>query len=266
MDFSSIKLVAADMDGTLLNSRHELSADFYPVFYTMKAKGLLFSAASGRQYYNLLNKFAAIKDDIIFVAENGSYVVYKGEELLVQAMNPEITRQQIKVAMKIPDVYPILCGKKQAYVQHTNDQFIEHVKMYYDKYVVVEDLIQVTEDEFLKLALCDLAGSEENSYNYFRGEQGHLQIKVSGKIWLDISHILANKGRAIEVLQNKFGIGFNETMVFGDFLNDVEMMRSAKYSYAMENAHPDVKRVAKFRAKSNDDNGVIEVLQEMLNV
>ncbi|MEO6229964.1 MAG: Cof-type HAD-IIB family hydrolase [Ferruginibacter sp.] len=264
MDFSSVKLIAADMDGTLLNSNHELSADFFPVFHAMKAKGLWFSAASGRQYYNLVNKFDAIKDEVIFIAENGSYVAYNGEELLVQAMHPEVTMQQLKVALEIPDVYPILCGKKQAYVQHTNEQFIKNVEMYYDKYVIVDDLNHVTDDEFLKIALCDLAGSEGNSYNYFKGEQGNLQVKVSGSIWLDLSHILANKGRAIEVLQKKYGIGFNETMVFGDYLNDVEMMRSAKYSYAMENAHPDVKQAAKFIAKSNDDNGVINVLQEML--
>ncbi len=264
MDFSSVKLIAVDMDGTLLNSRHELSEDFFPVFDAIKAKGLLFSAASGRQYYNLVNRFETIKDDVIFVAENGSYVAYKGEELLVQAMHAEVAMQQLKVAMGIPDVYPILCGKKQAYVQDTNEQFINNVEMYYDKYVVVDDLNNVADDEFLKIALCDLAGSESNSYRYFKGEQGHLQVKVSGSIWLDISHILANKGRAIEVLQKKFGIGFNETMVFGDFLNDVEMMRSAKYSYAMKNAHPDVKKAANFIAESNDDNGVIKVLKKML--
>ena len=50
-------------------------------------------------------------------------------------------------------------------------------------------------------------------------------------------------------------------MVFGDYLNDLEMMLSGYYSYAMENAHEDLKKVARFRAKSNNDNGVIDVIK-----
>ena len=51
MDLSKIKLVAADMDGTLLNAQHQLSNNFYPIFNQLKQKGVLFAAASGRQFY-----------------------------------------------------------------------------------------------------------------------------------------------------------------------------------------------------------------------
>ncbi|MEO7768325.1 MAG: HAD hydrolase family protein, partial [Ferruginibacter sp.] len=137
--------------------------------------------------------------------------------------------------------------------------------MYYDRYDVVDDLLTVDDDQFLKIALCDLAGSEGNSYQFFRKEEDRLQVKVSGNIWLDLSHKLANKGRAIEVLQKKFGIDFEETMVFGDYLNDLEMMQQAAFSFAMENAHPDIKKVSRFVTKSNEDHGVTVVLLEMLD-
>lgn len=264
MDLSKVKLVAADMDGTLLNSKHELSPDFWPVFEQMKSKGLLFAAASGRQFFNIKNKFETIKDDVIFIAENGSYVVYKEKELLVQAMEPAIVKELILQARKIPDVYTILCGKKRAYVESDAPAFMENLKMYYDRYVVVEDLTKVEDDEFLKIALCDLAGSEANSYQLFKQQQDKLQVKISGFIWLDLSHKLANKGRAINVVQNKFGITLDETMVFGDYLNDLEMMQQASFSYAMENAHPDIKKAASYLAKSNEENGVTVVLQQML--
>lgn len=265
MDLSKVKLVAADMDGTLLNSKHELSPDFWPVFKQMKSKGLLFAAASGRQFFNILNKFETIKDDVIFIAENGSYVVYKEEELLVQAMEPSIVKELIQEARKIPDVYTILCGKKRAYVECDAPAFMENLKMYYDRYMVVEDLMKVDDDEFLKIALCDLAGSEANSYQFFKQQKDKLQVKISGFIWLDLSHKFANKGRAINVVQNKFGITLDETMVFGDYLNDLEMMQQASYSYAMGNAHPDIKKVASYIAKSNEESGVTIVLQQMLD-
>jgi hypothetical protein len=75
MDFSSVRLVASDMDGTLLNTKHELSPDFFTIFNRMRSKDILFSAASGRQYQNLYNCFPGIQDEIIFIAENGSYVM-----------------------------------------------------------------------------------------------------------------------------------------------------------------------------------------------
>ena len=265
MDLSKIKLVAADMDGTLLNARHELSPDFFPILNQMRSKGLLFAAASGRQYHNLYNRFATVKEDVIFIAENGSYVVYKGEELLVQAMDKEIAREQIVAARKIPDVYTILCGKKSAYLESDAPEFIKNVKMYYDEYVVVDDLMKIDDDQFLKIAICDMAGSEQNSYTHFNQLQYRLQVKISGHIWLDLSHKLANKGRAIKMLQDKYKISSSETMAFGDYLNDLEMMQEADFSYAMENAHEDIKKAARYIAMSNDESGVTIVLQQMLN-
>lgn len=265
MDFSKIKLVATDMDGTLLNTKHELSNEFYPIFHQLKEKGVLFAAASGRQFYNLLNRFEDIQDDVIFVAENGSYVVHKGADVLVQAMEHDITKEQLLEARKIPGAYIILCGKKKAYLEDNTPQFVDHVKMYYDKIEVVDNLLDVENDQFLKIAICDPAGAEENSYPLFRQKNAFLQVKVSGSMWLDISHQLATKGRALEVLQKHHGITPDQTMVFGDYLNDLEMMNQAHFSFAMENAHPDVKKAARFIAKSNNENGVLEVLQRVVS-
>ena len=57
-----IKFIATDMDGTLLNSNNEIHADFYPMFQSLKEKDIIFAAASGRQYYNLLERFKDINE------------------------------------------------------------------------------------------------------------------------------------------------------------------------------------------------------------
>jgi Cof subfamily protein (haloacid dehalogenase superfamily) len=260
----SIKLIASDMDGTLLNSNHELSTSFYPVFDQLKENNIRFVAASGRQYFNLEQKFASIKDDVIFVAENGSYVVNKNQELHVQATDPAIIFELVAKARTLPDTYTIICGKKKAYVENSAPEFIDQLKLYFERYEIVDDLTTIDHDQFLKFTLCDLAGSQENSYPHFAHYANSLQVKVSGPTWLDISDKLANKGVAIEVLQKKFGITYEETMVFGDYFNDVEMLQKAYYSYAMENAHPEVKKFARFVTGSNEDGAVIKVIQEML--
>lgn len=265
MDFSKVKLVVSDMDGTLLNSRHELSPEFFPLLEKMKSRNIKFVAASGRQYYNLLEKFKEVADDIYFIAENGSYVVHRKQDLLVQSMDPGLTREQLKVARGINGVYPILCGKKQAYIEDRNEKFLKNVKLYYERFKFVDDLLQVENDDILKIALCDLNGAETNSYPHFEHLKDQLQVKVSGEIWLDLSHLLANKGRALDKLQKKLACTYNETMAFGDYLNDLELIQQARYSYAVANAHSEIKSAAKFITKSNDEGGVIEVLKTMLD-
>ncbi len=265
MDFTSIKLVVADMDGTLLTSDHKLPEEFYATFEKLHRKGILFAAASGRQYYNILKLFPGLEQEILFIAENGSYVAYKDEELLVQAMDKDTARAQLIDARNFPGVFQILCGKKQAYIDDETPEFLEKMTLYYDRVKVVSDVTTVEDDDFLKIALCDLNGAEQNTYQHFRKKSDILQVKVSGKIWLDLSDPLANKGRALRHVQERFGISRDETMAFGDFLNDVEMLQESRFSYAMENAHPEVKKAAQYHAGSNDRNGVIEVLYKLID-
>jgi Cof subfamily protein (haloacid dehalogenase superfamily) len=260
-----IKLVVTDMDGTLLNSKGELSDLFYPVFAKLKADGIRFAAASGRQFFNLEKRFETLKDDVIFVAENGSYVMYQNQELYLRPLENEIAKTLIQTARQIPNAYAIFCGKKKAYVESDKPEFWAQFTKYFERFERVDDLLEITDDECLKISICDLEGSATNSYPHFKVWEEQIQVKVSAGIWLDMSHKLANKGKALAVLQQKYGISPEQTMVFGDYLNDLEMMGQAYYSYAMENAHADIKKAARFKAKSNDENGVIEVLNELLS-
>lgn len=260
-----IKLIAADMDGTLLNSKHEINPEFWEVWKKLKAKNIVFACASGRQYYNLVKKFENIKDDIYFIAENGSFIAYKGEILHVNTLERKKTFEFIELARKIDGVNIVLCGKNSAYIESNNSKFIEEVKQYYEKFKIVNSL-EEAEDDFLKIALCDFKSSEENSYKYFKEFENKYKITVSGGVWLDISNLDANKGTAIRKLQEVLGVTSKETLVFGDYLNDVELLENSYHSYAMENAHPKLKEIAKNIAKSNEKNGVVEKIKELFEL
>lgn len=259
---SKIKLVAADMDGTLLNSKGELSPEFYPVFESMCEQNVLFAVSSGRQYYNLLKCFDSIKNRMAFIAENGAYVVYNNQPLHVVELSKESLPTFVNKARKIDGVYPILCGEKQAYVENDDPRFLYEAGLYFERRKIVDDILKVNDDRMLKIAICDFKSSAENSYPHFRSFQGQFQITVSGKVWLDISHNDATKGNAIKVLQKQFNISPEETMAFGDYMNDLDMIKNAYYGYAMDNAVPEVKAASRFIAPSNDENGVIEVLKK----
>ncbi|WP_195937928.1 HAD family hydrolase [Romboutsia sp. 1001713B170131_170501_G6] len=255
-----IKLIATDMDGTLLNNNNEIHHDFIDVFEKLQEKDIIFAAASGRQYFNLLKRFENVKDKMMFIAENGTFVVYKGEEIFINSLDRNIAKELVNIGRNIENSNVILCGKNSAYIESTDEEFIKEVEKYYEKYEVVKDVNEI-EDDILKVTICDFNGAQENSNKYYDDYREDLQVSISGKIWLDITNKGANKGVAIKVLQEKMGIDFNETMVFGDYLNDLEMMEVAYHSYAMENAHDDLKKVSRFIAKSNDENGVLEAIK-----
>lgn len=257
-----IKFIATDMDGTLLNSNNEIHADFYPMFQSLKEKDIIFAAASGRQYYNLLERFKDIKDDMMFIAENGTFVVYKGKELIVNSLEKNIAKELIEIGRTIPNSYVILCGKNSSYIESHDERLIKQTAKYYERYKIVEDLTSI-DDDILKVTICDFNGSENNSNNYFDEYRDKVQITVSGEIWLDIVAKGINKGVAINEIQNLLNIDYKETMVFGDYLNDLEMMSSAYHSYAMANAHDTLKKAARFIAKSNDENGVIQAIKSV---
>ena len=257
-----IKFIATDMDGTLLNSNNEIHADFYPMFQSLKEKDIIFAAASGRQYYNLVERFKDIKDDMMFIAENGTFVVYKGKELIVNSLEKNIAKELIEIGRTIPNSYVILCGKNSAYIESHDERLIKQTAKYYERYKIVEDLTSI-DDDILKVTICDFNGSENNSNNYFDEYRDKVQITVSGEIWLDIVAKGINKGVAINEIQNLLNIDYKETMVFGDYLNDLEMMSSAYHSYAMANAHDTLKKAARFIAKSNDENGVIQAIKSV---
>lgn len=259
-----IKLVASDMDGTLLNECDKLNEETFDIIMQLKEKGILFAVASGRQYFNIKNKFSEIKENIIYVVENGSYVILEGEELYSSKLDRNKVNSFIETTKKIEGCEMVLCGKKGAYVEKSYDEFIKQVERYYLKYEIVNDFNEV-EDDILKFTIYDFKGASENCNKVIEPLFGNdFQVTVSGENWLDIINDDVNKGVAIKYLQEKLNIKPEETMVFGDYFNDLSMFESAYYSYAMENAPDEVKEHARFIAKSNRENGVLEVIKNEL--
>lgn len=260
----NIKLVISDLDGTLLNDDKEVNPDFWEVYEALKEKGIMFSVASGRQLYTMEQQFNRIKGEIFFIAENGA-IIKKGDEVVHQdALAREEANELVRLARKVPDVNPILCGVKSAYIETTNEPFFSIAKKFYHSLNVVEDLTMV-DDVVLKLAIADSQDPVDNSYKYFKKYDSQYKIAISGPDWIDIASFTANKGSAIALIKKKLGIKNEEIMVFGDFPNDFEMMHMGLHSYAMKNAHPEILKIARhITEKDNNENGVIETIKNVL--
>ncbi len=253
------------MDGTLLNSKSQVSDQFFELYKQLKKYNLHFVAASGRQYHSISEKLKSIKNEITIIAENGGFVKHQNKTLLTTSIPKEKIHKIISILRNIDDAFIVLCGKENAYIETQNPKFISLFAEYYNKYLIVNDLTKVSEDVFLKIAIYHFKSSETYIYPEVKHLENEILVKISGQHWIDISHFDANKGFALKLLQKKFNISKEETLVFGDYHNDIEMLDLAKYSFAMKNAHANVKKIARFETKSNDDSGVEFILEQLIN-
>jgi Cof subfamily protein (haloacid dehalogenase superfamily) len=265
MDLNTVKLVVSDMDGTLLNSKGEVSALFFELFKKLQLQNILFCAASGRQYDSIIDKLSVIKDDIYVIAENGG-IANKGDEvLLLKELNTTKAIEVIPVLRNIKDANIVLCSQNAAFIESNDVDFINYFQEYYQSYTIVNDLIEVAKTtSILKIAVYHSSSSEDFIYPAIKHLKEDYLLKVSGRNWLDISDHKANKGSALREVQKLLNISKEETMVFGDYLNDIEMLQEATFSFAMANAHSDVTKIANYTTKSNNNFGVESVLEKLI--
>lgn len=265
MKMNDIRMIVTDMDGTFLNSKYEVSPDFPEIYQELKKRNIVFVPASGRQMSGITKYFGDIQHEIGFIAENGGYVVYQNQEIFADRLSQNSISDIIKTIREIPDARAVLSAKESSYYESDDEGFVEYFSRYYIKNKKREDLTEIVDDSVFKIAVYHPISSEEYLYPALKKfENEELVVVVSGKNWLDIMNKHTNKGIAIEKLQQSLSILPEQTMAFGDYLNDIEMLKNAQYSFAMKNAHPSVKEVAKFEACSNDNFGVLETIKNFL--
>ena len=262
-----IKMIMSDMDGALLDENGCLPEEFDEVMELLKEHKILFAPASGRQYYALLHQFKKYRDEFVFFAENGTYVSYREIELFSSPMENEDVREILAELAKMPDVYAVVCGKRGAYVTSHYRPFLAEMEKYYTQYIFVDDFSNI-DDDVIKISICDcdIHDAERTIYPHFKryAEQEKLQVAVSSNYWIDIMNFGINKGVAIRKVQDMLSISPEECAAFGDYLNDLEMMSAVKYSFAMENAHPQIKEAANYQARSNREHGVMHAIRHLV--
>ncbi|WP_073948876.1 Cof-type HAD-IIB family hydrolase [Streptomyces kebangsaanensis] len=266
---ADIRLVVTDMDGTLLDDAKRIPAGLWPTLTELRRRDVLFSPASGRQYATLAEQFAGNDEGMVFIAENGTYVVRDGVELSSDPLAPSVVARLVEAVRELTargaDVGAVVCGKRSAYVERTDGAFLAEVRRYYVRHRTVTDASAV-DDDVVKVALFDFGPAERTTAPALASFARTHQVVVSGEHWVDVMNPTANKGAALRRLQRDLGITPAQTLVFGDYLNDLEMLDAAEWSFAMANAHPEVLGRARHLAPSNNDNGVLRTIARLLHL
>lgn len=256
-----IRLIASDLDGTLLqNGAQEVDPSVYDYILKLKQKGILFVAASGRQYHNLRHLFEPVKDDIAYAAENGSLCVYQGQVLSKGLIPRELGLRIIDAIHNYKRCDCMVSGEKVCYTDSSNQQFIDHIaNVLGNEMVVVENLSTDVKEPFLKIAVCDFEGTRDCEQHFKELFSSEIKVVTSGNVWVDFIAPNANKATALQALLDYLHIDPKDCIAFGDQYNDVEMLQLAGTSYAMSNAAPGISYYSTFVTDS-----VEEVLRDLV--
>lgn len=266
-----IRLVVVDMDGTLLDPEHRLPAGLGPVLDELARRGIAFCPASGRQHATLVRQLDPVTEtgDLVVIAENGSYVAQGGRRLssvtLARGVVGDVVRAVRDLALSGVPAGAVVCGTRSAWIERTDPVFVAEARRYYALLEQVDDLLAV-DDQVLKLAVFDAGSAADTTAPALERVAAGQRVVVSGRHWVDVMDPSVDKGAALRAVQRRLGITAEQTLAFGDYLNDLGMLDAAAWSFAMANAHPEVRARARYLAPSNADDGVVRTLRAVLRL
>ena len=244
-----LKLIASDLDGTLLQGTREISREAVAMIKKLSEMGILFAAASGRQSPNLRRLFEPVKDDIAYICENGALVVYQGRVLHKDVFDRTLGDEILESILEKESAEALVSGESTCYIQPKKPSFYDHIANFVKNDVTLMDDIFRIEEPYLKISVYEEAGVE-NIYPYWKEKFGErATVVTSGFAWLDMMPKGADKGNAMQILQQSLQIKPEECAAFGDNYNDLEMLSKVKYSYAAGDAKDAVKKACRAETK-----------------
>lgn len=271
-----IRLIASDLDGTLLRTDKSLPESFGETFDELRERGVVFVAASGRQYANIYNALYPRSEDCHIISDNGSVNGHGREITETFMMPPEAVTAVLEGLERIRGAHPLVCTADCGYYTDDDPDFVRELHRYYVKTKnVAEGASQLTalrvraekEDVIGKCAskiAVYVAGKAEEMIDEMPDVPG-LKHVVSGADWIDFARVDVNKGRALRALRERLGIGREECVAFGDQFNDREMLEECGSAFVTANASLGMREL--FPAVlSNDEEGVIRKIRELLGL
>ncbi len=261
-----VKLIASDLDGTLLLEGGEIPPNFWAYVRRLNEQGITFVPASGRPLATLKQMFDKPGYDVAFISDNGALVEYQGDIIHRSILRPDQYLPMVQLTVNETDGVPMVCGLTSAYVTEQARPYEDYFRIFFRNLIFVDDYSQVDEDVVKYSAFFPEADARKAFDDCFLPALGaSFSVTLGGPPWVDIMNRGVTKGEALEKLADRIGIESANLMVFGDALNDVEMLAAAKHSYAVSTAAPEVLEAARFRTGSNEELGVFQVLDELLS-
>ncbi len=270
----TIKLIATDMDGTLLDPKGQVDLPrLEKILDQLEERGIRFVIATGNEIHRVKQLLGHLTERVVLIVANGARI-FEGNQLLqAQTWDDDMVNRALEFfkGRECQDQFVVtsmnggFVKEGTVFTQLENFMTPEMIELFYQRMNFVEELESHLFGGVLKMSL--VVGEERSDSVLEEINQlfnGQVQAVSSGYGCIDILQAGIHKAWGLQELLKRWDIKAEEIMAFGDSENDVEMLQLAGIAYAMENADDKAKAVATDFAPSNSQAGVYQVLEAWL--
>lgn len=264
----SIKLVAVDLDGTLLTDKREVTEEVFQAVQNAKKAGVKIVIATGRPISGVKKILDELK-----LTDQGDYVITFNGGLVQDAATKE---DIVKETLTYEDYLDIefLARKLEVPMHASTKHGMYTANRNIGKYTIYESMLvdspvfyrtpeEMAGQEIVKIMLVDEPEILDEKIKLIpQSFFDKYNIAKSAPFYLEVSPKTASKGKAIQYLAEFLGLTQEQTMAIGDQENDRSMLEVVGNPVVMENGTPALKKIAKYITKSNQDSGVAHAIRE----
>ena len=269
-----IKVIATDMDGTLLDPKGQLDLPrLEKILDKLDQRGIRFVIATGNEIYRMRQLLGHLAERVVLVVANGARIFENDELLQAQTWDDAMVDKALAYfkGRECQDQFVVTAMNggfvKEGTVFTELDKFMtpEMIEKLYQRLNFVDEFDSSLFGGVLKMSM--VVGEErlesvlQEINDLF---DGHVRAVSSGYGCIDILQDGIHKAWGLVELLKRWNLKPEQIMAFGDSENDIEMLELAGISYAMENAEEAVKEIATKVAPANSQAGVYKVLENWL--
>ncbi|MGL4990172.1 MAG: Cof-type HAD-IIB family hydrolase [Sarcina sp.] len=272
------KMICIDMDGTLLNSKKTLSNENKIALKKAYDQGVHIIICTGRNSKSALYFASQIGIESAVIVNNGAIVIAEDGKTLI--FKDSLDKEQCQAILDVSKKYKTIPNFHALGKIYLNSKFRRLINnMFFNKKIPMnykiqsiylketndwESLFENENEVFGKCIILDLNKEKLKNIEKELEDTGLLELSYSGKFCLEINKKGVNKGRAVEMLGQYYGIKKEEIICIGDNGNDISMIKYAGLGVAMKNGTQEVKNVADYITDTNDNNGVAKVVEKFI--
>ncbi|REH96061.1 Cof-type HAD-IIB family hydrolase [Staphylococcus felis] len=283
-----VKLIATDMDGTLLNAAHEVSDENIKAIQYAQSQGVTVVIATGRAFYEAQDPIAPTGLKVPYICLNGAEVRDESFDIVhTSSLNHELY-QRIRQELDRHHIYYQVYTNMGIYTEDPERDLaiyidiaersgqkadVEKIRKHIQHRIdigtlkIVENydhLEDIPGELIMKVLAFDTDLEKIERVKARLSEKSNLEVSSSSRGNIEITHADAQKGTAVASIAEKLGISLEDTMAIGDNLNDKSMLERVGYPVAMANAIPELKEHAKFVTDTNEKSGVAKAIYKVL--
>ena len=253
---NNIKLIASDLDGTLLlNKATSCNEELFALLDELEQKGIYFVAASGRQYPNLLRLFHRRHNKMLYLCENGALVLYQNQILLKRIFEDGLAFALAHAVLDNPYCEVVISGERTSYIIPKKDSFTSYIRDEVGNDITIITQPEDIEEPIIKVSYFTQANRrDEVTRGFTELFEGQCLIVTSGNEWVDFAPLGTSKGAAMEQIGKELGILPEEMVAFGDNENDRTMLSYVGHPYLMQDCNPSMLDMESLRCSKVEDS------------